>query len=163
MQKSATTVFCIFVSDSLYISYYANTTLKKSLSQNACALKDKTTWKQCLTMQFHNTFVYTLQYLCNSINFAYFVNTVRIKTCVKEVLHYSYRLYRGATLLSSTQGYFPFYCPFCVSPFPWVVVMFKVAARARPLPEGGDCGKFCVVPAHCWPDTFIICDCFLLN
>ena len=76
IQKSATAVFCIFVSASLYISYYANTA-PKSLSENACALKDMNMWKQCLTMQFHNTFAYILQYLCDSINFAYVVNTVR--------------------------------------------------------------------------------------
>lgn len=133
MVENSATVFCIFVSDSLYISYYANTTPRKSLSQNACTLKDTNVWKWCLTMYFHNTFAYTLQYLQHSINFAYFVNTIGIKTCVKEDLHYSYWLYGGATLLYATQGYFPFYCLFCVSTFPWVVVMLNVAARAHPL------------------------------
>lgn len=28
------------------------------------------------------------------------------------------------------------------------------------LPEGDGCGRFCVVPARCCPDTFIICELF---
>lgn len=48
---------------------------------------------------------------------------------------------------------------------PWVVLMFKVACKgmSAPLPEDGNYGKFYVVPAHFWPDTFKICDSFLLN
>lgn len=118
--------------DSLYITYYANTTFQMALSQNICAaLKDRTTQKQWFCMQFHNTFSFTLPYLSNSINLADFDSRLRIEMCLEEVMHDSQQLQRQAMLLSPTQGYFLFYSPSCIFPFPWIVVIFKVAAKVH--------------------------------
>lgn len=90
-------------------------------------------------------FCYTLQQLRVSINFVCFINTVRMKTCVKEVLHDSYCLCGGALLLSPTRDYLPF----CLSfPLGCCKVWSSCKGTSAPLPEGGDCRKFCVVPAH---------------